>query len=119
MGIVTGGSYLLSVDAFSTPVHHLQCFRKNVNVKLPTAIVPSVQVLPLPQLDRESRITTCTSISLYGKQKTSDVDGEDDDTLMDSFDAQGFGGYLAPYALTVVASIVVTAAFFKFVLLDY
>jgi hypothetical protein len=36
----------------------------------------------------------------------------------DNFNASGFGGYLAPYALAVVASILATGAFFKFVLLD-
>lgn len=35
------------------------------------------------------------------------------------FDGAGFANYLAPYALTLVASIAVTAAFLKFVLLDY
>jgi hypothetical protein len=34
------------------------------------------------------------------------------------FDGAGFANYLAPYALTLVASIAVTAAFLKFVLLD-
>lgn len=36
-----------------------------------------------------------------------------------NFDGKGFAGYLAPYVLAVVASIGVTAAFVKFVLLDY
>jgi hypothetical protein len=35
------------------------------------------------------------------------------------FDGEGFANYLAPYALALVASIAVTAAFLKFVLLDY
>jgi hypothetical protein len=35
------------------------------------------------------------------------------------FDGKGFAGYLAPYALAVLISIAVTAAIFKFVLLDY
>lgn len=35
------------------------------------------------------------------------------------FDANGFGGYLAPYALAAAASIVATGAFVKLVLLDY
>lgn len=37
----------------------------------------------------------------------------------DNFDAAGFGGYLAPYAIAFVASIGITALFVKFVLLDY
>lgn len=40
-------------------------------------------------------------------------------TTNDSFDGQGFANYLAPYALAVIASIVVTGLFIKFVLLDY
>lgn len=51
---------------------------------------------------------------------------EDDDGLQEStdeakggLDAQGFAGYLAPYALAVIASIGVTVAFVKFVMLDY
>jgi hypothetical protein len=38
---------------------------------------------------------------------------------VDNFDAKGFGSYLAPYALALLASIGVTYAFVKFVLLDY
>lgn len=34
------------------------------------------------------------------------------------FDGEGFAGYLAPYALALLASIAVTGAVFKFVLLD-
>lgn len=36
------------------------------------------------------------------------------------FDGQGFAGYLLPYALTALASIVATSAFLRFVLMaDY
>jgi hypothetical protein len=35
------------------------------------------------------------------------------------FDGAGFVNYLAPYALALLGSIAVTAAFLKFVLLDY
>lgn len=37
----------------------------------------------------------------------------------DKFDGKGFAGYLAPYAVALLGSIAVTAAFVKFVLLDY
>ena len=53
-------------------------------------------------------------ISLYVK----DTDDDNEDKL-DNFDAGGFAGYLAPYALALVGSILATAAVFKFVLLDY
>ena len=42
-----------------------------------------------------------------------------DESEADRMDLAGFAGYLAPYALALAASIGVTAAFFKFVLLDY
>jgi hypothetical protein len=35
------------------------------------------------------------------------------------FNGEGFAAYIAPYALALVASIAITAVFFKFVLLDY
>ena len=37
----------------------------------------------------------------------------------DKFDGKGFAGYLATYAVALLGSIAVTAAFVKFVLLDY
>mmetsp|Transcript_23130 Transcript_23130/g.37520 ORF Transcript_23130/g.37520 Transcript_23130/m.37520 type:complete len:117 (-) Transcript_23130:86-436(-) len=37
----------------------------------------------------------------------------------DNFDGKGFAGYLAPYAVALLGSIAVTAAFVKFVLMDY
>ena len=55
-----------------------------------------------------------------------DKDEVDDNNSLDTnntlisggkFDVKGFGGYLAPYVFAAVASIVVTVAFFKFVLL--
>ena len=48
----------------------------------------------------------------------SEVEGSNDD-LEDNFDGKGFANYLGPYALALMASIAVTAAFVKFVLLDY
>lgn len=49
---------------------------------------------------------------------------KDDKLLVESgdeggFDGEGFAGYLAPYALAVVASILVTGAFLKFIMMDY
>lgn len=41
------------------------------------------------------------------------------ETVGENFDANGFSGYLAPYALALLVSILVTGAFVKFVLLDY
>lgn len=48
-----------------------------------------------------------------------DEQSENDIQEASGFDGEGFTGYLAPYALALLASVAVTAAFFKFVLLDY
>jgi len=45
-------------------------------------------------------------------------DNGDDDTV-DTFDGKGFANYLAPYALALIASIGVTVAFVKYVLMDF
>jgi hypothetical protein len=42
-----------------------------------------------------------------------------EETQTDNFDGEGFASYLGPYAAAAALSIAVTAAFFKFVLLDY
>lgn len=48
-----------------------------------------------------------------------DNDNQVDNAPSDNFDGQGFANYLGPYALALVVSIIVTAAFVKFVLMDY
>lgn len=45
--------------------------------------------------------------------EASSTDGKE------NFDAGGFVGYLVPYAAAAFCSVAVTAAFVKFVLLDY
>lgn len=44
---------------------------------------------------------------------------ENNSVMQDNFDGKGLANYLGPYALAFVLSIGVTAAFVKFVLLDY
>ncbi len=44
---------------------------------------------------------------------------QQEDGAVEAFDGQGFAGYLAPYALALVGSLIVTALFVKFVLLDF
>jgi len=81
----------------------------------------------------------CRNIQIYPIRRITTVHNEqilsslfagvDDDSnsnidqdlaeAQDNFDGKGFAGYLAPYALALVGSIAVTAAFVKFVLLDY
>ena len=50
-----------------------------------------------------------------------DINSKEEDAIRekDKFDGKGFAGYLAPYAVALLGSIAVTAAFVKFVLLDY
>jgi len=54
-----------------------------------------------------------------------DNDENDDDALTSAssstngFDGEGFAGYLAPYVLALIGSILVTGAFLKFVLMNY
>lgn len=65
-----------------------------------------------------SRISDDTnggSIIFFQSSNPNNDSGDD----VDNFDAKGFGSYLAPYALALLASIGVTYAFVKFVLLDY
>ena len=65
-----------------------------------------------------SRISDTSAIGGNVLFQSSDPnDGSDND--VGNFDARGFGSYLAPYALALFASVGVTYAFVKFVLLDY
>ena len=61
------------------------------------------------------KISSTSSSELFQSLEPNDGDGTD----VDNFDANGFGNYLAPYALAILASVGVTFAFVKFVLLDY
>ncbi len=64
-----------------------------------------------------SKISSASRPSSELFQSLEPNDGDDSD--VDNFDANGFGNYLAPYALAILASVGVTYAFVKFVLLDY
>lgn len=96
---------------------------------------PFAPVLPIRVVQPQSAATvrrrnTIASLSPSRQQiqrrATILHNQQDDDGLQESadeakggLDAQGFAGYLAPYALAVIASIGVTVAFVKFVMLDY
>mmetsp|Transcript_22877 Transcript_22877/g.33774 ORF Transcript_22877/g.33774 Transcript_22877/m.33774 type:complete len:108 (+) Transcript_22877:69-392(+) len=56
--------------------------------------------------------------SLKQKLDNENID-ELDNTQSSGFDGQGFAGYLAPYALALLGSVLVTAIVFKFFFLDY
>ena len=50
----------------------------------------------------------------------NDEEGDMEPTSSEgNFDGKGFAGYIAPYLAAFIVSIAVTAAFLKFVLLDY
>ena len=74
-----------------------------------------------------SRISQLSSSTvLYARMDGDDYEdidiapeGTDGNEDIDRMDLGGFAGYLAPYALALIASLGVTAAFLKFVLLDY
>mmetsp|Transcript_310 Transcript_310/g.323 ORF Transcript_310/g.323 Transcript_310/m.323 type:complete len:124 (-) Transcript_310:27-398(-) len=59
------------------------------------------------------------SDSLLLSNNADNNENDDDTSMSNGFDGEGFAGYLAPYALALIGSIVVTGAFFKFVLMDY
>lgn len=57
---------------------------------------------------------------LHISENDDDIKESDESALpKGDFDGAGFANYLAPYALALFGSIAVTAAFLKFVLLDY
>jgi hypothetical protein len=66
-----------------------------------------------------SMLSTSTQLSARMSDEDEISSVQVDDEIDDKMDLAGFGGYLAPYALALIASIGVTVAFFKFVLLDY
>lgn len=74
------------------------------------------------QLQQRASKDMIPLVALYESSNGDDGDKNDNNQAAaadDSFDGRGFANYLAPYALTLVASIVVTGLFVKFVLLDY
>ncbi len=84
------------INAFlSPPTQHLQLAANRHTT-------PNFNTLPAQMNDNDD-------------QKRVSVAPEDSD----NFDAAGFGNYLAPYLLAFVASVGITGAFVKFVLMDY
>ena len=79
----------------------------------------SVVVRSNSHLHRESRASSSSSSRLWEATDDDETKQIVDSSAEDTFDGQRFASYLAPYVLTVVASIVVTGLFVKFVMLDY
>ncbi len=76
----------------------------------------------LPNGQRNSVINLPCTTKIFATGNKDDELVETSSPLMEgqeNFDAKGFGNYLAPYAAAVFCSIAMTAAFLKFVLLDY
>lgn len=86
----------------------------------------SLSAFKLSQLSTTAAATTSTT-RLFSRNTDEEneavqTDNDSDDVTTateDRMDLGGFAGYLAPYVLAFVLSIAATAAFFKFVLLDY
>jgi hypothetical protein len=53
------------------------------------------------------------------KQLAAGQNNDNELETKDNFDAKGLANYLGPYALALLVSLGVTAAFVKFVLMDY
>jgi hypothetical protein len=70
-------------------------------------------------LQRNRGNTKQQAYSIVNNNKNDEDDESVPMKISDSFDGAGFANYLAPYALALLASVLVTLAFFKFVLLDY
>ena len=93
----------------------------SVNAFTVSSIMPPRRTLFDSHTNGPFQQSSSSSSSSHRKTLLSLVpeDDNDDANVTDNFDASGFGGYLAPYALALVASVAVTGAFVKFVLLDY
>jgi hypothetical protein len=83
-------------------------------------IQPSLQSKTLAVVDWHHPRTRPSLLSMKPLRMAEDdenLDIKNDETK--GFDGEGLSNYLLPYALAAVASVAVTAAFVKFVLLDY
>ena len=107
-------------------------FSKTKCVSLLLLIIVSFSCSSAFGIHKKSLIATCklkrnTFVRLAvnynddSETKNNDVTTTIDETDSlgeNNFDADGFASYLGPYLLAFVASIAVTAGFFKFILLD-
>jgi len=120
-------------------MHNAQA-KERSRMRCPFAVMASVAlvvqgsiacafVLPLPKQEGR-RTAVCGWHTCHTKRRTfaklkpmpmaeDNESAENEIEEAKGFDSEGFAGYLAPYALALLASIVITAGFFKFVLLDY
>lgn len=65
------------------------------------------------------KTASSTKMNLVNNDETSNNDAMNDGNTEERMDLKGFAGYLGPYFVAFVVSIGVTAAFLKYVLLDY
>jgi hypothetical protein len=123
---MTTSNHLIGIALLVTLLNSLSPFVNGFVLDYPPRPYP---ILPVSRVGSTSSITrrprvTRRPVVFYAKEgfdDESDVPtvSTDSSRRVDNFDANGFVGYLVPYALAVVAAIVVTGAFVKFVLLDY
>jgi hypothetical protein len=78
-----------------------------------TSHIRHFQHIHAGQYHTEQKYQSLIELTAQLDQDNNEVASED------SFDGKGFASYLAPYVFSLIASIVVTGAFVKFVLLDY
>lgn len=77
----------------------------------------SIQHIHVRKFHLANKYRSFAPIATGLDDKNNDQVGDSD--ARDNFDGKGLANYLGPYALALVASIAVSAAFFKFVLMDY
>mmetsp|Transcript_46969 Transcript_46969/g.98531 ORF Transcript_46969/g.98531 Transcript_46969/m.98531 type:complete len:105 (+) Transcript_46969:154-468(+) len=78
----------------------------------PIQHIQNIQTVKIHKTNNNLPVTSLAA----GLDDDNQIANSDED---DNFDGKGFANYLGPYALAFVASIAVTGAFVKFVLLDY
>ena len=78
----------------------------------------NIQTYPIRRKTTHNERLLSTLFAGVDYDNNSNID-ENVAEVQDNFDGKGFAGYLAPYAVALLGSIAVTAAFVKFVLLDY
>lgn len=78
----------------------------------------NIQIYPIRRKTTHNERILSSLFAGVDDDNNSNID-EDAIREKDKFDGKGFAGYLAPYAVALLGSIAVTAAFVKFVLLDY
>eukprot|EP00591_Stephanopyxis_turris_P017542 CAMPEP_0195541670 /NCGR_PEP_ID=MMETSP0794_2-20130614/51207_1 /TAXON_ID=515487 /ORGANISM="Stephanopyxis turris, Strain CCMP 815" /LENGTH=143 /DNA_ID=CAMNT_0040675773 /DNA_START=168 /DNA_END=599 /DNA_ORIENTATION=- len=104
--------------SLSSQQHNSACMRKGTYDNMLVGFFSSSmhESFKNKQYERQRTPRSIINSALY---LSNDDDSDDSNELSDNFDAKGLANYLAPYAATLLLSIFVTGAFFRFVLMDY